>query len=86
MCRTRATTPFRLEATARPAAQDGAKADRLWRLTPDRIDRHCDDCDERGVHLRRLPDRTLVPADRYEEELAACEAARAAREGEGPAG
>ncbi len=52
--------------------------DRLWRLTPDRVDWHRNDCDERGVHLRRLPDRTLVPADRYEEELTAYEAARAA--------
>ncbi|SNR82681.1 hypothetical protein SAMN04488107_0083 [Geodermatophilus saharensis] len=51
--------------------------DRLWRLTPDRVDWHRNDCEERGVHLRRLPDRTLVPADRYEEELAAYEAARA---------
>ena len=61
-------------------------ADRLWRLTPDRIDWHRNDCDERGVHLRRLPDRTLVPADRYEEELAAHEAARAARQDDDQAG
>jgi hypothetical protein len=85
MCRTRTTTPFRLQASARPAEQDGAVANRLWRLTPDRVDWHRNDCDERGVHLRRLPDRTLVPADRYVEELAAFEAARAARE-DGPAG
>jgi hypothetical protein len=86
MCRTRTTTPVRLETTARPVRQDGAVADRLWRLAPDRLDRHRDDCDERGVHLRRLPDRTLVPADRYEEELAAYEAARAARQDDDPAG
>ena len=61
-------------------------ADRLWRRTPDRVDRHRNDCDERRVHLRRLADRTLVPADRYGEELAAFEAARAAREDGDPAG
>lgn len=85
MCRTRTTTPVRLKATARPAQHDGDVADRLWRLTPDRLDWHRNDCDERGVHLRRLPDRTLVPADRYEEELAAYEAAGAARRDEDPA-
>jgi hypothetical protein len=44
-----------------------------WTRAAWKDDWHRNDCDAHGVHLVRLPDRTLVRADRYAEELAAYE-------------